>query len=292
MKKTNILSLLLVLFCFALVTGCTPNTDTPDVPEETTYTVTYSSEYGRAPASITVTENTVLTAEQLPDLSTEGKTFDGWFDGDTKAEAGKYKVTKTVILTAKWDENTPEPAPEDDSNNDDENQEGSEETTPTETESEDPPVVDEPEEHPENTETDDNPTTETDNGESEESEDNNENLEGVDEENEQGSEDIILTGTLVELIKFIDGGTTTEWNTDIKNELVRDSSLFEKDDSDRIRTCKSISKEDMFNAIRYYGRISNTTYNTFKGSSEGLEWYYELSIKDSEVSETISLVYK
>ena len=185
MKKTNILSLLLVLFGFALVTGCTPNTDTPEVPEETTYTVTiasgiengtvstdktsakagetvkltvtpndgyqlgsltvvdsssnaitttsntftmpesnvtvdatfteipkveytvtYSSEYGTAPASITVTENTVLTAEQLPELSTEGKTFGGWFDGDTKAEAGKYTVTKTVTLTARWDVNT------------------------------------------------------------------------------------------------------------------------------------------------------------------------------------------
>ena len=157
-KTTKIFGLLLTLFGLALVTGCTPITDTPEVPEETTYTVTYVTAHGTAPASIPVTENTVLTAEQLPELSEDGWTFTGWFDGNTKVEAG-YKVTKDITLTAKWNENTPEPAPEDDSNNDDENQEGSEETSPTETDSENPPVIDEPEnDEPEETPPVDEPT--------------------------------------------------------------------------------------------------------------------------------------
>lgn len=42
-KTTKIFGLLLTLFGLALVTGCTPITDTPEVPGETTYTVTIAS---------------------------------------------------------------------------------------------------------------------------------------------------------------------------------------------------------------------------------------------------------
>lgn len=74
--------------------------------EETVYrTVTYSTEHATAPEKLTVTDGTALTAEQLPTLTAEGYTFGGWYDGETKAEAG-YKVTKDVTLTAKWTVNT------------------------------------------------------------------------------------------------------------------------------------------------------------------------------------------
>ena len=74
--------------------------------EETVYrTVTYSTEHANAPEKLTVTDGTALTTEQLPALTAEGYTFGGWYDGETKAEAG-YKVTKDVTLTAKWTANT------------------------------------------------------------------------------------------------------------------------------------------------------------------------------------------
>jgi len=74
--------------------------------EETIYrTVTYSTEHATTPEKLTVTDGTALTAEQLPALTETGYTFGGWYDGETKAEAG-YKVTKDVTLTAKWTVNT------------------------------------------------------------------------------------------------------------------------------------------------------------------------------------------
>ncbi len=74
--------------------------------EETVYrTVTYSTEHATAPEKLTVADGTALTAEQLPTLTESGYTFGGWYDGETKAEAG-YKVTKDVTLTAKWTANT------------------------------------------------------------------------------------------------------------------------------------------------------------------------------------------
>ena len=77
------------------------------------YTVTYETCFGDV-EKITVTENTVLTEKELPVL-TEVKyrydykdyiyVFDGWYDGDTLAIAGSYKVTKNVTLVAKWIQN-------------------------------------------------------------------------------------------------------------------------------------------------------------------------------------------
>ncbi|MBR0099564.1 MAG: InlB B-repeat-containing protein, partial [Treponema sp.] len=61
---------------------------------------------------LTVTDGTALTAEQLPVLTESGYTFGGWYDGETKAEAG-YKVTKDVTLTANWTKNTVTPTPDD-----------------------------------------------------------------------------------------------------------------------------------------------------------------------------------
>lgn len=76
-------------------------TDKPIV----TYTVSYSSDKGVTDAEllnpITISEGTAITAEQLPELSATGWSFEGWYDGETKVIAG-YKVTKNITLVAKW----------------------------------------------------------------------------------------------------------------------------------------------------------------------------------------------
>lgn len=76
----------------------------PDKPI-VTYTVSYSSDKGVTDAEllnpITISEGTAITAEQLPELSATGWSFEGWYDGETKVIAG-YKVTKNITLVAKW----------------------------------------------------------------------------------------------------------------------------------------------------------------------------------------------
>lgn len=67
-----------------------------------TYKVTYQTERETAPAAIKVKKNTVLTESQLPALTSKGYTFLGWYDSETKAEPGQYKVIKDVTLIAKW----------------------------------------------------------------------------------------------------------------------------------------------------------------------------------------------
>lgn len=71
-----------------------------------TFTVNYTTQFGVLPDSlkdgITVNKNTILTAEQLPTLTDENAVFKGWYDGQTKAVAGVYKVTKNVTLNALW----------------------------------------------------------------------------------------------------------------------------------------------------------------------------------------------
>ena len=70
------------------------------------YTITYKSDYGTIPDSlkngVSLAENTILTGEQLPALSDDNAVFKGWYDGETKAVAGEYAVTKNVTLTALW----------------------------------------------------------------------------------------------------------------------------------------------------------------------------------------------
>ncbi|MBR6079277.1 MAG: InlB B-repeat-containing protein [Treponema sp.] len=66
------------------------------------FTVTYSSQYGTAPEAINVEENSVLSAEQLPELSDDAAVFKGWYAGDTKAVPGEYQATDNVTLTARW----------------------------------------------------------------------------------------------------------------------------------------------------------------------------------------------
>lgn len=81
-----------------------PSEDEPEQPA-VTYTISYSSDKGVSDSSllnpITVLEGAAITAEQLPELSAIGWSFEGWYDGETKVVAG-YKVTKNIILVAKW----------------------------------------------------------------------------------------------------------------------------------------------------------------------------------------------
>lgn len=72
-----------------------------------TYTVNYqSANYGTIPDSIkkgiSVKADTILNASQLPALTDDNAVFNGWYDGETKAVAGSYKVTKNVTLVASW----------------------------------------------------------------------------------------------------------------------------------------------------------------------------------------------
>ena len=91
--------LLLAVIGLLALTGCKNDT----VPEPTRYTVKFETEYGTTPADITVVSGTKLTAEQLAGLAdTADYIFEGWYDGETKAEGGTYTVTKDVTLEAKW----------------------------------------------------------------------------------------------------------------------------------------------------------------------------------------------
>lgn len=89
-----------------LVAKWTKKTVKDDDSKKTSYTISYFSEKGVTYTSllnhITVSEGAAITAEQLPELSATGWSFEGWYDGGTKVIAGAYKVTKNVTLVAKW----------------------------------------------------------------------------------------------------------------------------------------------------------------------------------------------
>ncbi len=65
------------------------------------YSVTYSTSHGTAPNSTRFPKGCTLTAEDLPELTYENYDFEGWYDGNTKIEAG-YVVESNLELTAKW----------------------------------------------------------------------------------------------------------------------------------------------------------------------------------------------
>ncbi len=99
--KSFVKKLVFIFGVFVLLNSIACKVDlTSDEP--VTYTVSYQTEYGSAPESITVTKDTVLKETQLPELSSTGYIFMGWYDEDTKAQAGEYKVQKDVTLVAHW----------------------------------------------------------------------------------------------------------------------------------------------------------------------------------------------
>lgn len=71
----------------------------------TTYTLSYSTEYGTAPSSVSIS---ALTASELPELVFEGYTFEGWYYDSAytnKAEVGD-SITSNTTLYAKWEAKT------------------------------------------------------------------------------------------------------------------------------------------------------------------------------------------
>lgn len=73
-------------------------------PEET-FTVTYVTEHGTAPAPITVKKRSVLTETQLPTLTAEGYEFLGWYLGETQVSPDTLTIYNDETLTAKWKKN-------------------------------------------------------------------------------------------------------------------------------------------------------------------------------------------
>ena len=70
-----------------------------------TYTVTFKTEHGTELDKIDgLKKGDKLTSEQLPTLTVDGYTFGGWYNGETKIEAG-YTVTCDLELTAQWEAN-------------------------------------------------------------------------------------------------------------------------------------------------------------------------------------------
>ena len=65
--------------------------------------ITYKSSYGNPPKTKKIPINTILTEEELPELFSEDYTFEGWYDGEVKAEPGVYKITTNVCFVAKWE---------------------------------------------------------------------------------------------------------------------------------------------------------------------------------------------
>ena len=64
--------------------------------------ISYQSNHGTVPESITVEYGTTLTAEYLPELIAEGYRFNWWSDGERNYAPGHEQVTKDVTLTAVW----------------------------------------------------------------------------------------------------------------------------------------------------------------------------------------------
>ena len=66
-----------------------------------TYTVTFETEHGTAPAKIGDLKKGDKLGDSLPELTAEGYRFDGWFNGESQFTA-ETEITSNLTLTAKW----------------------------------------------------------------------------------------------------------------------------------------------------------------------------------------------
>ena len=74
------------------------------------YTISYETAHGTAPESKRVLSGTVLTAQDLPELTADGYTFEGWYIDSAKITPElNYTVNSNIKLTAKWTEGTATP---------------------------------------------------------------------------------------------------------------------------------------------------------------------------------------
>ena len=78
------------------------NNNQQTVKEDSQYTVSYSSDFGVAPQSLTVKEGDELTSGDLKPLDTDGYIFLGWYNGSNQVEEG-FVVKQDLKLVAKWE---------------------------------------------------------------------------------------------------------------------------------------------------------------------------------------------
>lgn len=69
------------------------------------FTITYHTEHGETPSSLIVEDGYLLTADDLPTLSEDGYTFNGW------DKAVGDEITEDTDITASWTKNPPTPVP-------------------------------------------------------------------------------------------------------------------------------------------------------------------------------------
>ena len=110
MKRKIVYSkILAVLFTLLslFISACQGSVTAPDVY----YTVYYETEHGTAPEAKKVLSGTVLKPEDLPKLTADGYTFEGWYKGESLITPElQYSVHADLFLKAKWTEDTVTPA--------------------------------------------------------------------------------------------------------------------------------------------------------------------------------------
>ena len=72
-----------------------------DEEHQAAFDISYSTEYGKNPRTISVDMGHKLTKDDLPKLTASGFTFVGWFNDDEEVKVG-YKVVSNMDLIAKW----------------------------------------------------------------------------------------------------------------------------------------------------------------------------------------------
>lgn len=100
-KKTTLNSFALILIlCLSgfVLSGCSNNAGA----NTSYYMVSYTTRVGEAPKPVKVKAGTVLNLENLPEISAENYTFDGWYIGEEKIYPGSYTVADNIVLTASW----------------------------------------------------------------------------------------------------------------------------------------------------------------------------------------------
>jgi len=107
MKKRIIFVLTAAMLFFSQVIFSSCGDDEEDEPVQNNsgknnYTVSYSSDFGVAPQSLTVKEGDKLTSGDLKPLDTDGYIFLGWYIGSNQVKEG-FVVQQDLKLVAKWE---------------------------------------------------------------------------------------------------------------------------------------------------------------------------------------------
>lgn len=103
MKKLNLSFLIFLVSISMVIQSCSQELKLSDAE---VVTITYETEFGTKPKSIVVKKDTILKAEHLPNIIAVGYSFEGWYEGTTKIQEGKYKITSDVTFVALWKPNT------------------------------------------------------------------------------------------------------------------------------------------------------------------------------------------